>query len=144
MKVPGHLKGSDRKLYTIGHEIYLREGSCSTCHQPDGKGLPNAGFPPLAGSEWVNGKKNTPTRIVLHGMMGPITVNGVEYPGHVPMTALGGLYSDQEIAGVLTYVRNSFGNKATAVKPSEVKKLRAEHQWQGFWTAEALKELEKK
>ncbi len=144
VKVPGHLKGSDRKLYTIGHEIYLREGSCSTCHQPDGKGLPNAGFPPLAGSEWVNGKKNTPTRIVLHGMMGPITVNGVEYPGHVPMTALGGLYSDQEIAGVLTYVRNSFGNKATAVKPSEVKKLRAEHQWQGFWTAEALKELEKK
>ena len=57
--------------------------------------------------------------------MGPIEVNGVKYPGQVPMTPFGGLMNDREIAAVLTYVRNSFGNKASAVDQVKVKAVRA-------------------
>jgi mono/diheme cytochrome c family protein len=62
-------------------------------------------------------------RIILHGLMGPIEVNGTKYPGQVPMTAFKGL-SDQEVAGVATYVRNTFGNKGSAVTPAQVAKER--------------------
>ena len=76
--------------------------------------------------------------------MGPIEVKGVKYPGLVPMTPFGGMLKDDEVAAVMTYVRNSFGNKASPVKPEEVKKVRDAHKGQGFWTAEALEADEKK
>ena len=71
-------------------------------------------------------------------------VNGQDYLGHVPMTALGGLYSDEEVASVLTYVRNSFGNKAEPVGVDFVKKIRDQHKNQGFWKADELKKIEGK
>ena len=57
--------------------------------------------------------------------MGPMELNGVKYSGQVPMTPYGGLMSDQEVAAVLTYVRNSFGNKAAPIDPAKVKEIRA-------------------
>ncbi|SFD72762.1 PVC-type heme-binding CxxCH protein [Spirosoma endophyticum] len=123
--VKSTLKGEELALYNLGKEIYGKEGYCTTCHQPDGKGLTASGFPPLIGTKWVSGNEDRLIKIALKGLMGPIDVGGKTYPGQVPMTPFGGLLKDNEIAAVLTYVRNSFGNNAPAVLPDKVKKVRA-------------------
>ncbi|WP_375446049.1 PVC-type heme-binding CxxCH protein [uncultured Fibrella sp.] len=123
--VASKLKGDELALFNTGREIYNREGYCSTCHQPDGRGLDASGFPPLIGTKWVSGNEERLIKIALKGVMGPIEVNGKTYPGQVPMTPFGGLLKDREIAAVLTYVRNSFGNEAPAITPEQVKKVRA-------------------
>ena len=123
-KIETHLTGEAKKLYIKGAEIYGRDGFCGTCHQEDGSGLPAAHFPPLAGSEWVTGKPETLIKITLHGLQGPITVKGKKYPGTAPMMPFKHL-SDDELSAVLTYVRNSFGNKASTISASEVKAVRA-------------------
>ena len=64
-------------------------------------------------------------KITLKGLLGSIEVNGKTYPGQVPMTPYGGLLTDQEVAGVLTYIRNSFGNQASAITPEKVREVRA-------------------
>jgi mono/diheme cytochrome c family protein/glucose/arabinose dehydrogenase len=133
------LKGDDLALYVIGKEIYGRDGYCSTCHQPNGLGLRSSGYPPLAGTDWVTGDKSTLIKIALKGVMGKIDVLGKTYPGQVPMTAFGRLLNDQEIASVLTYVRNSFGNKASIVKPNEVAAVRTQIQSkEGYYSADEL------
>jgi len=136
------LKGEEARLFELGAEVYRREAHCITCHQADGQGLPAAQFPPLAKSIWVTGRPERLIRLTLHGLMGPIEVNGVKYPGQVPMTAFKGL-SDREIAGVLTYVRNSFGNRATAITPEQVARERAATKdQQGFLVpADLLREF---
>lgn len=96
---------------------------CAACHGQNGEGGP-AG-PPLAESEWVNGPVSNLIRIQLRGLQGPITVKGTEYnfpAGMAPMA----YQTDEQIAAVLTYVRNNFGNKAPAVKPEQVAALRSE------------------
>lgn len=126
------LKGEEKKLFELGAEVYRREAHCITCHQADGQGLPAAQFPSIAKSDWVNGDPRRLIRIVLHGLMGPIEVNGTKYPGQVPMTAFKGL-SDREVAGVVTYVRNAFGNQGSAVTPAQVAAERqATKDVQGF------------
>ena len=126
------LKGEEKKLFELGAEVYRREAHCITCHQADGQGLPAAQFPSIAKSDWVNGDPRRLIRIVLHGLMGPIEVNGTKYPGQVPMTAFKGL-SDREVAGVVTYVRNTFGNQGSAVTPAQVAAERqATKDVQGF------------
>jgi mono/diheme cytochrome c family protein/glucose/arabinose dehydrogenase len=120
-----NLKGKDFELFTLGRTIFAKEGYCITCHQADGKGLPASGFPPLAGATWVTGNEDRLIKIVLKGLMGEIDVNGKKYPGQVPMTPYGGLLNDKEVAAVLTYVRNSFGNQASVISPEKVKAVRA-------------------
>jgi mono/diheme cytochrome c family protein len=120
-----NLKNIDLGIYNKGREIYNRDGYCGTCHQPDGKGLSASGFPPLAASQWVTGNEERLIKLTLKGLLGPIQVNGKEYPGQVPMTPFGGLLNDNDVAAVLTYVRNSFGNSAPAIDPERVKKVRA-------------------
>jgi len=72
-------------------------------------------------------------------MLGPIEVNGTKYPGQVPMTPFEGLLNDEEVAAVLTYVRNSFGNQATPIQADQVKKVRAETQnKKDFYSPEKL------
>ncbi len=136
------LKGADKTAFLEGHSIYQREGYCITCHQADGKGLQNAGFPPLAGgSDWVIGDPERLIKIALHGLAGPMQVQGQTYSGQVPMTGFGGLLNNQEIAAVLTYIRNSFGNEASPIQAATVAKVRAENKdKKGFWTAEDLLE----
>ncbi|OYV04990.1 MAG: hypothetical protein CFE26_13960 [Verrucomicrobiales bacterium VVV1] len=139
--VPAHLAEAEKKQFLKGHEIYFRDAHCATCHQPDGKGLPPA-FPPLAGSEWVTGETDRLIKLTLHGLMGPFELQGKKYDGLVPMTPFGGMLNDDEVAAVLTYVRNNFGNKAPAVQPADVKRVReATKGRQGFYqTSESLKE----
>ncbi|MFT7032123.1 MAG: mono/diheme cytochrome c family protein/glucose/arabinose dehydrogenase [Cyclobacteriaceae bacterium] len=138
-KIKTHLSGGARKLYITGKEIYSREGHCGTCHQPDGKGLEAAGFPPIAGTKWTNGSKERLIKLALNGLMGPIEVLGKKYPGLVPMTQFGGLLNDVELASVLTYARNSFGNKSSVIWPNDVKKVRESMSGkEGFYNAEEL------
>lgn len=119
------LKGVERQLFIKGKDIYSREGFCSTCHQPDGTGLSASGFPPLARTPWVVGDEERLIKIVLKGLQGPMEVLNTKYSGQVPMTPFEGMLNDEEVAAVLTYVRNSFGNKAPAVTPEKVKEVRA-------------------
>lgn len=94
---------------------------CQACHQSDGNGVPRLN-PPLAGTVYVTGSKTRLIDIVLKGLSDPLEINGEEYNN--PMAAHSFL-TDQQIADVLTYIRNSFGNKAGAVSVAEVKKQRA-------------------
>jgi len=104
-----------------GKEIYERV--CIACHQADAAGVPRM-IPPLVKTKWVLGDKKTLVKIVLNGLQGgEIEIDGDTFSN--PMPAQGDLMTDQEIADVVTYVRNSFGNKATPVKAAEVKLFRS-------------------
>lgn len=110
----------DPAVMEAGKASYLL---CGACHGQNGEGGPIA--PPLAGSEWVTGPVSNLVRIQLRGLTGPITVAGKEYNMPGGMAALS-FQTDEQIAGVLTFIRNSFGNKASAVKPEQVAALRSE------------------
>lgn len=139
LTVATKLEGDERELFLKGQEIYARDGYCITCHRPDGKGLEAAGFPPLAGTQWVNGSEERLIKLVLKGLMGPMEVLGKSYPGQVPMTPFGGLLNDEEIAAVLTYIRNAFGNEAPGITPARVEKIRASIQdKEGYYSPEQL------
>jgi mono/diheme cytochrome c family protein len=102
-----------------GKAIFEKE--CLSCHQADGAGIARMN-PTLIGTKWVLGPKEQLIRVVMYGLKEPIVVNDDEYynpmPAHTYMT-------DEQISDVLTYVRNSFGNRASAVSAAEVKKVRA-------------------
>ncbi len=135
------LKGDAKKIFGQGAEIYNREGHCATCHQQDGKGLPHSGFPPLDKSKWVTGSKERLIKLTLHGLHGPITVKGKQYPGHVPMTAFKDVLDDDETAAVLTFVRNTFDNNASVVTSEEVAAVReATKDKEIFYSPEELLE----
>ncbi len=137
--VATHLEGADLELFKKGREIFMQDGYCATCHQPNGQGLQAAGYPPLAGSEWVTGNEERLIKLTLKGLAGPIKVLDKEYPGEVPMTPYEKLLDDEEMAAVLTFVRNAFGNKATIVSPEKVEAVRALIQSrEGFYTATEL------
>ncbi len=116
-----------------GAEVY---GTCAACHMANGAGMAGV-FPPLAGSEWVTGKPEVPIAIVLHGMQGEVTVNGAKY--NSVMTPWASLFSDQEVANVVTYIRSQWGNKASAVTPAQVAAVRtATKARKTQWTAAEL------
>lgn len=94
---------------------------CAACHQPTGLGRVNQ-FPPLAGSDYLNSDKNRAINIVIFGRQGEVLVNGIKYNNNMPSFPL----SDQDVANVLTYVYNSFGNSGFEVTPEEVKSQRAQ------------------
>jgi nitrite reductase (NO-forming) len=99
----------------------LFKGTCSTCHQESGQGLPNV-FPPLAKSDFLLSDKNRAIGIVLNGLSGPVTVNGAQYNSVMPpMSQL----NDDEIADILTYALNSWGNSDGVVTAADVAKVKA-------------------
>ena len=100
-----------------GEEVY--SANCASCHQAMGEGVEGA-FPPLAKTNYLKDQRRA-IDIILHGQEGEITVNGKKY--NTPMIALGQL-SDKEVADVLNYVSNSWGNKYPLVKPAQVKAQR--------------------
>lgn len=123
------------KAVKAGTPLYVTY--CAPCHQGDGNGLPGQ-FPPLAGSEWVVAEgPNRIIRIVLHGLSGPIVVKGSTYNNQ--MNAFRDSMDDVQIANVVTYIRNSFGNKASAVTAAEVAAIRtATAARSDPWTAAEL------
>jgi mono/diheme cytochrome c family protein len=114
--------GGGNEVFELGKAVYNRP-TCAACHQASGQGTPGQ-FPPLAGSEWV--LEEDPgkfIRLVLNGIQGPITVKGQAYNNAmVPWNVL----SDEEIAAVITYVRQNkeWGNNASAVTTEQVKAIR--------------------
>jgi mono/diheme cytochrome c family protein len=110
----------DPAVLAAGKQAFM---TCMACHGANGEGTVIA--PPLAKSNWVNGPVENLIRIQLRGLQGPITVSGKKYAPPAPMMALPH-QTDEQIAAVLTYVRNSFGNSAPAVTPEQVKALRGE------------------
>jgi nitrite reductase (NO-forming) len=99
----------------------LFAGTCSTCHQANGAGLPGV-FPPLAKSDWIAANPKQSIDVVLHGLSGKVTVNGQDYDSVMPpMNQL----NDDEVANILTYVLNSWGNPGGRITAAEVAKVRA-------------------
>ncbi len=94
---------------------------CAACHQATGAGLPGV-FPPLAGSEWVQGDPHTLAAAVLHGISGQLTVKGQVYSGVMPNFAA--QLSDAEMSAVLSHIRKSWGNQATPVSVDIVAQVR--------------------
>ena len=102
-----------------GKDVYMQ--TCVTCHQVDGGGVQNMN-PPLIKTTYVLGDKTKLITIVLNGFNEKVEIEGNTYTNVMPSHDF---LKDQDIANVLTYVRNSFGNKASAVTAIEVKKVRA-------------------
>jgi nitrite reductase (NO-forming) len=118
-----HAAGTLSKDEQIAAGKQLFTGTCSVCHQANGEGLPGV-FPPLAKSDYLAKQdRNHLISIPLHGLTGKVTVNGKDYDSVMPpMTQL----TDDEIANLLTYVLNSWGNPGGQVTKEEVAKVRAQ------------------
>lgn len=101
-----------------GKKVY--DSTCLVCHMANGKGVPGM-FPPLVETDWVTGDKDRLIRITIQGLSGKIEVNGVTYNSIMPPNPH---LSDQEVADVLTYIRQNFGNDADEVTIDEVKEVR--------------------
>ena len=112
------LSAKDQESVVRGKIVY--EQNCLACHQADGSGVPFLN-PPLAKTQWVRGEKSVLINIILKGLDMAIEVNGETFNNVMPAQAH---LSDQEIADVLTYVRNSFGNQNPPVYVSEVGQVR--------------------
>ncbi len=103
-----------------GQQLFT--GTCSVCHQVNGEGLPGV-FPPLAKSSIIAADPKRPIQILLHGLTGKVTVNDKEYNSVMPpMSQL----NDDEMANIITFVLNSWGNPGGRIATEEVAKARAE------------------
>ena len=127
-----------QQLFASGRQQYL--AGCAGCHGNDGAGL-NRFAPPLANSEWVTGETTPLIRLVLHGIEGPITVNGKVYdvPEILPVMPGHSVLDDRELAAILTYIRLAWDNNASPIDARTVSRVR--HRSQGRvvpWTVDAL------
>jgi len=124
----------------FGQRLF-NNAACNTCHMANGVGLPGA-IPPLVGSDWVTGSEERLIRIVLHGLQGPITVNGVNYNSAMPpfgrVAGSGFNWSDDRIAAVLTYIRQEWGNAAGPIATEKVAEVRTKEGDRKPWTVEEL------
>lgn len=111
---------SKQERMEMGERIYAQ--NCLACHQANGMGIPGA-FPPLAGSDFLAADKIRAIGVVINGQQGEIVVNGTTYNGVMPAVALG----DSQVASVLTYVMNTWGNDYGEVTALEVTQKRSEH-----------------
>jgi mono/diheme cytochrome c family protein len=126
-------------LFEKGKTIYAT--LCAACHQPHGFGLDGLA-PPLVDSEWVLGKTDVLARIVMHGLAGPVKVSGRTY--NLAMPPLPQL-TDEDIAGVLTYIRREWEHSGSAIETKAVAAIRDQNKGRMMmWTEEELKNLGKK
>lgn len=121
-----------------GEQLYTLY--CGACHGADGKGATGGAFPPLAGSPWVHGNPKRAAAIVLHGLHGPIDVNGKSY--NLEMPPQGAVLSDDQITAILNFVNTSWGNKGEKVQRDLVRVTRSEYQSRTEpWTAPEILKL---
>ena len=105
-------------LFDRGAKVYRNQ--CAQCHQADGNGVLGV-YPPLVASDWVTGHPQVVSRILINGLNGPIIVKGSNYNGNMPAFGPSGLaLSDRDIAGVITYIRQEWGNNATEVTEATI------------------------
>jgi len=126
----------------LGKKLFNTSPYCVTCHQATGQGIPGV-YPPLAGSEWVNGPEDRIIRILLTGLKGPVKVKGTEFNAAVmPSFGSAGFnFSDEKIAAVLSYVRQEWGNKAPAVDSAKVAAIRAQIGDHKEWSQDELLQI---
>ena len=119
--VPQPPNAARSKTERIAKGKKLFTSICAACHQPTGQGLPNV-FPPLAGSDYLNADKDRAIQTVIFGRQGTVVVNGLKFNNSMPSFPL----TDEDIADVLTFVYNSFGNSGLEVTPKQVAAVRAQ------------------
>ncbi|HZE12452.1 MAG TPA: cytochrome c [Chthoniobacterales bacterium] len=120
---PGGEQTPELSQVDRGKKIF--SANCAVCHQPDGNGAAAQGYPPLAGSEYTNGGSRRMGMIVLKGLQGPVTVKGQSF-GSAVMQPWDKTLTDAKIADVMTYVRQAWGNKGSAVSAAQITGLRKE------------------
>jgi mono/diheme cytochrome c family protein len=119
----------------LGKRVF---NNCMACHQADGRGVPG-NYPPLDGSGWAQGRPDVLAALVLHGLEGPITVEGQTFNQVMPKWSH---LSDEQLAAVLTYVRGSWSNSAPPVTPELVAAMRDRTADRtGSWTVAELTSL---
>ncbi len=127
----------------MGKRIFNQAGACVTCHQPTGLGVAGT-YPPLAGSEWVNGSEERVISIVLSGLQGPVHVTGKAFTTAAVMPSFGASgfgWNDDKIADVLTYVRQEWGNKGGPITADQVAAIRAKVGSRAAWTEAELQQI---
>jgi mono/diheme cytochrome c family protein/glucose/arabinose dehydrogenase len=130
------LTAEEQTRYEAGKALF--NGVCAACHQPHGRGLEGVA-PPLVDSEWVLGTDQRLVRIVLHGLTGPVSVKGRNYRLDMPAF---GAFSDDQISGILTFVRREWENNAAPVEPGTVNAIRtATADRHEAWVVEQLREI---
>ncbi|WP_269523520.1 c-type cytochrome [Coraliomargarita parva] len=126
-------------LFDRGSKVFRNQ--CAQCHQATGSGIPGV-YPPLAGSEWVQGHPEVVARILINGLGGPIEVEGNTFNGNMPSFGPNGLnLKPKEIAGVITYIRQEWGNTASEVTEEMMDTYLEQYGARtATWTAGELKE----
>jgi mono/diheme cytochrome c family protein/glucose/arabinose dehydrogenase len=138
LELAGNLDEKAMKQFAVGRTKFLT--SCAGCHGSNGKGVARMG-PPLAGSEWVVGDEVKLSLILLHGIEGPIEVAGKKYdaPEILPVMPSHSTMDDGDIAAILTYIRNEWGNQAPPVSGRTVSSTRHLNQGRVYpWSANEL------
>jgi len=132
------LNENDQKQFVSGRQLYLT--ACAGCHGTDGDGI-NRFAPSLIGSDWVLGNEKRLSLILLHGMEGPVEVNGKlhDAPDILPVMPAHSTLDDGSISSILTYIRNEWGNSAGPVSSRTVSLMRLTSQGRVIpWTASEL------
>lgn len=124
-------------LFDRGAKVYRNQ--CAQCHQATGAGVAGV-YPPLVGSEWVVGSEERLARILINGLNGPIVVEGNTYNGNMPAFGPNGLnLKAKDIAGVLTYIRQEWGNAASDVtEEAMVGYMESYNARSAAWTSDEL------
>ena len=119
----------------------VSRNQCAQCHQADGNGVLGV-YPPLVASNWVTGHPQVVSRILINGLNGPIVVKGSNYNGNMPAFGSSGLaLSDKDIAGVITYIRQEWGNSASDVTAATIAEYSDLYSGRSVpWQAADLKE----
>ena len=129
-------EAKDEQGAAIARGAKLYEVSCGSCHRASGSGAQGVAAP-LAGSPWVVGSAERLVRIALHGVRGPIEVNGRTF--NLEMPGFQHVFRDEDMAAILTHARQAWGNDAPAIEPQVVAAIRASEAERGdSWTAEEL------
>jgi len=127
------------RKYDSGKKIFALR--CASCHQANGLGIPNQ-YPPLADSEWVSANPALITKIILKGLKGEITVKGEKYGTSAAVNMAAVPIDDREIANVVTYVRQAWGNDFGEITTDEVATIRSDTDDQkDQWIGEALQSI---
>lgn len=133
---PAVLAAGPVKKVVHGDQVFV--GVCQACHQSTGLGVAGQ-YPPLVGSDWLLRDPETPIRIVLYGLEGPITVKGSSFNNKMPR--FHDKLSDDEIAAALTFVRSSWGNSAPVITAEQVAAVRSKLGERNPWSSAELSAL---
>lgn len=122
-----NLSGNAQQSYNRGKQLFETSAACFGCHGKNGEGIDGMG-PQLANSEWVEKSPERLVKVLLHGLMGPITVSGKQYNLPMVMPGLARNLNDQQLADVATYIRNNWGNQSSVIEAEFVKQMRENTQ----------------